>query len=333
MHGGECSGESTNLEFDIRDTLGCCCSLLQLTVESMIHDPLVGLGRLGDFRLVYILESPRKRAIRHPMPPLNPPGALSPGDSLYASVKECSVPEDLERPTSTWGEKAQDSEAPSLTPQAPVRSALASINIVVACTCSLMISSALGSAVTISLPYMGKDLNIRKGDLQWILSAYSISSVSISCNNISPSLAYLTQACFLLLFGRLADLYGRKFVWLIGYLITGICGLSASFARCMFDLTVHCLFFFLTLQHVAGITLDIMRGIQGIGAAAMIPASVGLLLVIDLPVRKELQLVSLAFCRGHSRLGPHDLLPSQPSPPVPQSAQPSAPFLAVSSRS
>ncbi|KAN0121010.1 efflux transporter [Russula decolorans] len=104
-----------------------------------------------------------------------------------------------------------------------------------------MITSALGSAVTISLPYMGKDLNIRKGDLQWILSAYSISS-----------------ACFLLLCGRLADIYGRKFVWVIGYLITGIFGLSASFAR-------------------SGITLDIMRGIQGIGAAAMIPASLGIL--------------------------------------------------------
>lgn len=201
----------------------------------MIYDQLVRRGRLGDFRLVCLPESPRKRAIRLPMPPLNPPGAFSPGDSQYTSAKVCSVSKGPERPT--WGEKAQDSESPSLTPQAPVRSAFASINIVVACTSSLMITSALGSAVTISLPYMGKDLNIRKGDLQWILSAYSISSVSILCN--SQSLAYLTQACFLLLCGRLADLYGRKFVWLIGYLITGIFGLSASFARCMSDSTLH----------------------------------------------------------------------------------------------
>jgi hypothetical protein len=174
------------------------------------------------------------------MPPLSPPSptsAFSPGDSLYTSAKVCSVSKGPERPT--WGEKVQDSEPPSLTPQAPVRSALASINIVVACTSSLMITSALGSAVTISLPYMGKDLNIQKGDLQWILSAYSISSVSILSNNASPSLAYLSQACFLLLCGRLADLYGRKFVWLIGYLITGTFGLSASFARCMSDPTLH----------------------------------------------------------------------------------------------
>lgn len=152
----------------------------------MIYDPLVERGRLGDFRFVYLPEGPRKCASRHPMPPLSLPSALSPGNSPYTSVKVCSVSKGPERPT--WGEKAQDSEPPSLTTQAPVRSALASINIVVACTSSLMITSALGSAVTISLPYMGNDLNIRKGDLQWILSAYSISSVSILCNNASLKL-------------------------------------------------------------------------------------------------------------------------------------------------
>lgn len=76
-----------------------------------------------------------------------------------------------------------------------------------------------------------------------------------------------------------------------------------------------------------------MRGIQGIGAAAMIPASVGLLLVIDLPVQKGLQLVSLGFYRGHSLPGPHAPLRSQRSPLALQSAQPSAQFSAVSSRS
>ncbi len=50
------------------------------------------------------------------------------------------------------------------------------------------------------------------------------------------------------------------------------------------------LIFVLTLQPVAGITLVIMRGMQGIGAAAMIPASVGPLLVIDLPARKNYNL-------------------------------------------
>ena len=112
---------------------------------------------------------------------MSPPGAhdaFSLPKFLYARVKVRTASEGTERPIA-WGGKAQGRQLPSLTPQAPVRSTLASISIVAACTSSLMITSALGSAVTISLPYVGKDLNIQKDDLQWILSAYSISSVSI----------------------------------------------------------------------------------------------------------------------------------------------------------
>jgi hypothetical protein len=121
-----------------------------------------------------------------------PHDALSPRESLYASVKVRPISKGTERPVA-WGGEAQDRHRPSLTPQSPVRSAVASINIVVACTSSLMITSAFGSAVTISLPYVGKDLNIQKEDLQWILSAYSISSVSIFCSTVSQSLTYLTH--------------------------------------------------------------------------------------------------------------------------------------------
>lgn len=112
----------------------------------------------------------------------SPHDALSPRESLYASVRMRLVSKGTKRLVA-WGGKAQGRRRPSLTPQlcpqVPIRSALASINIVAACTSSLMITSALGSAVTISLPYVGKDLNVQKDELQWILSAYSISSVSI----------------------------------------------------------------------------------------------------------------------------------------------------------
>ena len=43
------------------------------------------------------------------------------------------------------------------------------------------------------------------------------------------------QACFLLLCGRLADLYGRKRVWLIGYLILVAFGIGSGFAQCTFS--------------------------------------------------------------------------------------------------
>ena len=100
---------------------------------------------------------------------------------------------------------------------------------------------------------------------------------------------HCVQACFLLLCGRLADLYGRKLLWIIGYFITGVCGLSSCLAQCASDSTSppSLAFFYLTVfERVAGMALDIMRGIQGIGAAAMIPASVSLFLVVDRPIPK-----------------------------------------------
>lgn len=102
-------------------------------------------------------------------------------------------------------------------------------------------SIALGPSVSILLPYTGKDLHIPKENLQWIINAYSISS-----------------ACLLLLCGRLADLYGRKRVWLAGYFILAAFSVGAGFAQ-------------------SAAMLDILRGIQGLGSAALIPASLGIL--------------------------------------------------------
>ncbi|KAH9031335.1 efflux transporter [Lactarius pseudohatsudake] len=142
-------------------------------------------------------------------------------------------------PVASYEKAVPDPLAPQLP--APTRSTVASVCIVAACTSSLMMSTALGPPVSVLLPYASEDLHIQKENLQWIVSAYSISS-----------------ACFLLLCGRLADLYGRKRVWLAGYLILAVFTVGAGFAQ-------------------SGITLDILRGIQGLGSAALVPASVGIL--------------------------------------------------------
>ena len=64
------------------------------------------------------------------------------------------------------------------------RSTFASVCIIAACTSSMMMYIALGSAVAVALPYAGKDLHIQKDDLQWIVNAYSISSVGISYDSV-----------------------------------------------------------------------------------------------------------------------------------------------------
>ncbi|KAH9024609.1 efflux transporter [Lactarius hengduanensis] len=168
------------------------------------------------------------------------PSDLSPAAILYE--KTHSVSQSTKNPA-VWNGKAEvdrRSPSPSTAPPASTRSTFASICIVAACTSAQLTSIGLGPAYAISVPYAGKDLHIQKENLQWILSAYSISS-----------------ACFLLC-GRLADLYGRKRVWLIGYLILVVFGIGSGFAQ-------------------SEKVLDTLRGMQGIGSAAIIPASLEIL--------------------------------------------------------
>ncbi len=54
-------------------------------------------------------------------------------------------------------------------------------------------------SVVIILPTIGEDINIPDSRLQWIVSAYS-----------------LTFGCFLLLWGRIADIYGKRLLFIGG---------------------------------------------------------------------------------------------------------------------
>ncbi|KAJ3490675.1 hypothetical protein NLI96_g1242 [Meripilus lineatus] len=109
------------------------------------------------------------------------------------------------------------------------------------CTLAGLIVSVTLSSVLISLPIIGEDLGIQEAQLQWLISAYSLSS-----------------GCLLILFGRLADLYGRRKVFIVGCVFQGAFALGGGFAN---DL----------------LTISVLRGFQGIGAATTIPASLGIL--------------------------------------------------------
>lgn len=54
-------------------------------------------------------------------------------------------------------------------------------------------------SAVIVLPTIGNDLNIPSARQQWIVSAYN-----------------LTFGCFLLLWGRLADVYGKRIIFILG---------------------------------------------------------------------------------------------------------------------
>ncbi|KZO89918.1 efflux transporter [Calocera viscosa TUFC12733] len=144
-------------------------------------------------------------------------------------------------------EKVSASQTPSPTPSdkhdlvIPRLSSPTSL-ILMATTCFTMLIyiASIGSMV-IMLPTIGKDLVINPASLQWLVTAYA-----------------LTSGCFLLLFGRLADIFGRKVVF-----VAGCTWFIAFTLGCGFSKTA--------------LSLIIMRALTGMGGAAMIPACIGIL--------------------------------------------------------
>ena len=95
--------------------------------------------------------------------------------------------------------------------------------------------------VNVALPDIQHALNSTFSDLQWIVDAYA-----------------LTLAAFLLTSGSLADMYGRRRLYLVGLVI-----FTASSVVCGFS--------------VSTLMLILARGVQGVGGAIMFAVSLALL--------------------------------------------------------
>ncbi|KAF9034485.1 putative efflux transporter [Hymenopellis radicata] len=130
-----------------------------------------------------------------------------------------------------------DKELPSRAPLSTARA----VALIATCTMAMLVNSSNTTSVAISLPAIGDDLNIQEAQLQWLVSAYALSS-----------------GCLFAVCGRLADLYGRKKIFMIGAAWLSVFTLACGFAQ-------------------NEITLDVLRGIQGMGVAGTLPASMGIL--------------------------------------------------------
>jgi len=98
--------------------------------------------------------------------------------------------------------------------------------------------------VNVALPTIGRRLHFAESDLQWVVTAYG-----------------LTYAGFVLLGGRAADLLGRRRLLMAGLAVFTAASLGGGLAT-------------------GGTFLIVMRGIQGLGAALVLPA--GLSIVTNL---------------------------------------------------
>ncbi|MGW2269066.1 MFS transporter [Streptomyces yangpuensis] len=97
------------------------------------------------------------------------------------------------------------------------------------------------SVLNVALPVLGEDLGMSRSALQWAITAFALPSGG-----------------FLLLFGRIADLYGRKRLFLTGLAVFGAASVLATLA---WD----------------PVTFLTGRALQGLGAAVIVPTGMSLL--------------------------------------------------------
>ncbi|MFD4245415.1 MFS transporter [Streptomyces sp. NPDC058525] len=97
------------------------------------------------------------------------------------------------------------------------------------------------SVLNVALPVLGEDLGLSRSALQWAVTAFALPSGG-----------------FLLLFGRIADLFGRKKLFLAGLAVFGAASLLATLA---WD----------PASFLTG------RALQGLGAAVIVPTGMSLL--------------------------------------------------------
>ncbi|MFF4830377.1 MFS transporter [Streptomyces sp. NPDC001315] len=140
------------------------------------------------------------------------------------------------------------------SPTAPVRDPLGSADtsgstrlstrdklvLFVLCAAQFMVALDF-SVLNVALPALGADLGMSTSALQWAVTAFALPSGG-----------------FLLLFGRIGDLYGRRRLFLTGLTLFGAASLLATFA---WD----------PASFLAG------RALQGLGAAAIVPTGMSLL--------------------------------------------------------
>src|SRR4051794_14123174 len=96
--------------------------------------------------------------------------------------------------------------------------------------------------VNVALPTIGRKLHFSETNLQWVVTAYG-----------------LTFGGFLLLGGRAADLLGRRRIMMIGLAVFTAASLGCALA---------------TMDSL----LIVMRGIQGLGAAMVLPAALSIVM-------------------------------------------------------
>ena len=155
-------------------------------------------------------------------------------------------------------------EAPAFRPQAVERLTLAAM-----CVAQVMIMLDM-TIVNVALPSIQAELDVPPTNLEWILNAYTLALASLILVGgvlgdrygrrrvFLIGLAIFTLASLILVGGALGDRYGRRRIFLAGLVVFTLGSLGCALSPDDPELIA-------------------LRGIQGVGAAAMSPLTLSIL--------------------------------------------------------
>ncbi|BGP03153.1 hypothetical protein NBRC10513v2_006882 [Rhodotorula toruloides] len=165
-------------------------------------------------------------------------------DSLEAEVP-VEGPEMAQAPLSAESAETKGARPPDMEGEAehawPEMSTTRQVLLVLTMTMCMMLNIMQVQSVQLALPTLGADLNIQTTNLQWLISSYSVAFGGL-----------------LLLFGRLADIYGHKKVFIGGMIWFVIWSIACGFAQ-------------------NEVSIDFFRAMQGAALGAAIPSALGIL--------------------------------------------------------
>lgn len=160
--------------------------------------------------------------------------------SMSDEEKSLGAPEELERVQTANARPACFS------------STLQEVLFVLTATMAIAMNVWVSGTATVISSFVGRDLNMTTAEITWIASATTLAS-----------------GAFLLFFGKIADLFGRKTLFIGSLFLFSVVVLGAGFSQ-------------------NAITLDVLAGVLGLLSASAIPAAIGLLgIIYDRPSRRK----------------------------------------------
>ncbi|KAK4550852.1 hypothetical protein LTR36_000432 [Oleoguttula mirabilis] len=193
---------------------------------------------------------------------LGPSLSVEPEDEVMEKGADSSPPAAIGADDKAPMDEIRQVETNNVRP-ACFKSTFQEVLFVLTATMAIAMGSLMIGSVTVTSSFIGKDLNMSTAEITWISSANSLSS-----------------GAFLLFFAKVADLFGRKTLFVGSLFIFSVFALAAGFAK-------------------SAIALDVLSGLMGLTCASAVPPAVGLLGIIYEKPSKRKNYAFACFSAGN----------------------------------